>query len=155
MANYNISKFCHSCQTQKSFSDFYKNCSKPDGLSGMCKPCTLISNQKRYQTKNGKEKKRLYTREYRKKNTRKDTYNPIKSRKKLYGISETDYQQMLIDQQNQCGICKKSKPLVVDHCHQTGKIRGLLCHRCNSSLAAFGDNIAGVIVAVDYLKFRS
>ena len=55
-----------------------------------------------------------------------------------------------------CPICehpfKNASNMVVDHCHATGKIRGLLCSRCNSALGIFGDNIAGLQRAISYLQ---
>ena len=61
-----------------------------------------------------------------------------------FGITEADYQLMFDYQQGQCGICKThqddlSKRLAVDHCHETGRIRGLLCVKCNLAVGAFSD----------------
>ena len=58
--------------------------------------------------------------------------------KKKYGITETDYQNLLRKQNGNCAICggkNKSRRLHVDHDHKTGKVRGLLCLRCNGSLS--------------------
>lgn len=54
--------------------------------------------------------------------------------KYMYGITLDQYNQMCIDQDNKCLICKNQRKLVVDHDHKTGKIRGLLCINCNSRL---------------------
>jgi len=55
-----------------------------------------------------------------------------------------------------CAICKKpcdtNDVLSVDHCHETGKIRGLLCNKCNIGIGMLGDSVAGVQAALDYLK---
>ena len=51
-----------------------------------------------------------------------------------------------------CEICGKSSPLVVDHCHVTGAIRGPLCYGCNSGIGLLGDNLEGVLRAVTYLQ---
>ena len=63
----------------------------------------------------------------------------------------------LIDEQNnKCWICRKEfendKCAYVDHCHQTKKIRGLLCHSCNSGLGYFKDNIENLKQAIEYLS---
>ena len=61
-------------------------------------------------------------------------------RMKKYGLSETDYQTMLERQENLCAICGRAengKALAVDHDHDTGEIRGLLCAYCNVRLGWF------------------
>jgi hypothetical protein len=76
--------------------------------------------------------------------------------KKEYGISLLDYNNMLIEQQNVCDICKNKcvsgKNLAVDHDHDTGKVRGLLCCKCNRGLGNFNDNLDLLEYAVLYLK---
>jgi len=57
--------------------------------------------------------------------------------KRRYGITLDDYNEMLKKQSNKCKICKISpdnlkRKLCIDHCHETGKIRGLLCDKCNN-----------------------
>ena len=61
---------------------------------------------------------------------------------KKYGISSLDYEKMFVAQNGLCMICEKNKHLGrrrlhVDHCHVSGKIRGLLCSKCNGSLGWF------------------
>jgi len=63
---------------------------------------------------------------------------------------------MLTMQKKRCAICKKKRPqnqrnLAVDHCHKSGKIRGLLCSRCNIGLGIFGDKVDLLQSAIDYL----
>lgn len=58
---------------------------------------------------------------------------------KMYGLSLKDYNKMLDEQSALCAICSVKSKLVVDHCHTTGDVRGLLCHRCNSLLGALDD----------------
>ncbi len=66
------------------------------------------------------------------------------------------YNNLLIKQNNLCAICKKkqsgNKRLSIDHCHKTLKIRGLLCHYCNTALGSFKDSIELLQSAIDYLK---
>lgn len=68
---------------------------------------------------------------------------------------------MLNTQNHLCKICNlpgfkldpRSKTLlVVDHCHSTGKVRGLLCHNCNRALGLFKDNTNSIENALNYLK---
>jgi len=61
--------------------------------------------------------------------------------KRAYKLTEDDYRERLINQYFKCGICEEKilfcGELEVDHCHKTGRIRGLICHRCNCALARF------------------
>lgn len=76
------------------------------------------------------------------------------------GLAINDYEKMLIAQDNKCAICRceetrvlkgKVMRLCIDHDHETGRIRGLLCHNCNSGLGKFGDNPDLLTLAVIYL----
>ena len=60
-------------------------------------------------------------------------------------------------QNNCCAICGKSqnnenRRFAIDHCHKTGKIRGLLCYTCNNGLGSFKDNVIFLLNAINYLK---
>lgn len=72
--------------------------------------------------------------------------------RRRYGLSKEVYDAMLAACGGRCGACAKVKKLSVDHCHVTGKVRGLLCIRCNAALAAFGDCSAGLRRAYEYLE---
>lgn len=70
-----------------------------------------------------------------------------------YGLSEEDYNNLHVQQNNQCKICGITpKKLVVDHCHTTGRVRGLLCHNCNTGLGQFKDNTQFLQLAIKYLN---
>ena len=70
-----------------------------------------------------------------------------------YGMSLEDYDVLLARQGGVCAICKRpsERPLFVDHCHATGKVRGLLCHSCNSALGFYQDDPNLTRAATDYL----
>lgn len=79
--------------------------------------------------------------------------------KALYGITVDEYDAMLEKQNGRCAICgrteghgKRSERLCVDHCHDTGKIRQLLCKPCNTGLGCFGDDVDKLYAAVEYLR---
>lgn len=76
----------------------------------------------------------------------------MRSHMRRFNITPEDRAQMQIEQSNQCAICLKVKKLVVDHCHETGKVRGLLCQSCNTGLGRLGDNLEGIMVAARYLQ---
>lgn len=72
--------------------------------------------------------------------------------KRRYGMEVDEYLEMVNDQQGACAICRQFTPrLCVDHCHDTGKVRGLLCHNCNTALGKFHDNIQHLADAISYL----
>lgn len=72
----------------------------------------------------------------------------------MYGLSLEDYAALLHEQNYQCGICKKqfTQTANVDHNHDTGKVRGLLCHNCNSLLGHAKDNPDILTSAIEYLQ---
>ena len=77
--------------------------------------------------------------------------------KKIYGISLDDYNKILKDQNNCCAICKKhkdafTKSLAVDHCHLSGKVRGLLCINCNRAIGNLKDSIENARNLMTYLE---
>ena len=77
--------------------------------------------------------------------------------KKRYGISLKEYYQMLADQNGLCAICGASESetqrrLHVDHDHETGEIRGILCHRCNVALGMVQDNVKILSLMIRYLE---
>jgi hypothetical protein len=72
-----------------------------------------------------------------------------------YGITLEDYNEMMVKQNGVCAICKKEnrngKPLLVDHDHATGVVRGLLCHNCNVILGLGHDSVDVLQNAIYYL----
>ena len=80
-----------------------------------------------------------------------------------FGISKADYEAMLLAQRGKCAICRRAerviapeteepRALAVDHCHETGRVRGLLCYRCNVALGHLDHNEALLENAIDYLE---
>lgn len=67
---------------------------------------------------------------------------------KKRGLTEDELDAM----EQACWICRTTKDLVVDHCHDTGAVRGTLCRRCNTGIGMFGDDMALIERAVQYLK---
>jgi hypothetical protein len=93
---------------------------------------------------------------------RRASHNPLASRNSMlmnnYGITLEDYLARYEDQGGKCAICGDSKPdcgkdgLVVDHCHDKGNVRRLLCTHCNKGLGHFRDDIHRLSNAIEYLK---
>ena len=79
---------------------------------------------------------------------------------RTYGITAEDYYDMLVAQNNKCAICESeevnnsrvsSGKLFIDHCHTSGKVRGLLCSKCNHSIGLLNDDVDLLRKAINYL----
>ena len=118
--------------------------------------------QRQYREKNKRqlaEKKKAYY-EANKDSIKQKRIDKPEVRKKYhlsttYGISLDDYNRMLSEQSGVCGICSnppKDKDLAVDHCHTTGKVRGLLCSSCNLAVGNIKESVKSAESLVNYLK---
>lgn len=140
-------KVCRVCS--KSDVEFAKHPRFKDGLDSICKGCKKDREKARYDLKKDEilAKQRGKTKlnvNYRKHDL-----------KRRFGITVEEFEAMLLAQNNLCKICKREsleKRLAVDHCHTTGKVRGLLCTRCNLGIGYFQDDPNLLIEAVAYLR---
>jgi hypothetical protein len=139
-------KICRVCGIRKNFNEYFKSKNKKDGIGYRCKPCDNLA-KKQWMTNNPEK-------------CRKGQRREVLKRK--YGLTENDYLTMLDKQKGVCAICNATESsnktsgnwasLAVDHCHTTGKIRGLLCNRCNRSLGFFEDSLDLLLKAMIYLS---
>lgn len=125
----------------------------------------IAEYQKKYREKNG-DKIREQQREYHKTHPPKKRtaigprkYDRQMHLKKKYGITESEYDQLLKIQNGCCAICGVDVAggrgrFHVDHCHKTGVVRGLLCSRCNMGLGSFLDDIEILNKAMKYLSSK-
>ena len=91
-----------------------------------------------------------------------DSYDPIKYQeqhlKRCYGLTLNEYNEMLKEQDHKCATCGtteaggKHGKFMVDHSHNTGKVRGLLCKSCNIALGEIKDNRQTLLNMVEYLE---
>jgi len=137
-------KSCSECGDDKKLAEFSKDKNAPDGRQYRCKAC----NQKRWDEYYPANKKQLIQnrQEYRR--------NTGELRRVRYGVTLEQFQKLLDEQKGQCAICKDPlgpKPHL-DHCHETKKVRGLLCVRCNMGIGFFKDSPLRLQQAIDYLK---
>lgn len=134
-------KTCITCKLEKLSSEFYKRSGSADKLDYHCKECTR-RRRNEYNAKKDPSISRHYT------------LNRIA---KLIGIPVEMTYKALKDQNYKCKICSTPeselpKKLCADHCHKTGKFRGMICNRCNVGLANFKDNTELLQIAISYLK---
>lgn len=154
-------KFCNGCGLNKDLNFFGKDRSNKDGLTHRCKSCRNPQS-KEWQRKNP-EKVKEANRKNREK--RKEYYNSPERKLKYrswelerkFGITHEDYELMLAEQDGVCKICKQHRVasnkyyMAIDHCHNTGKIRGILCTRCNTAIGLLEENIDNLNNAIKYL----
>jgi len=75
--------------------------------------------------------------------------------KRQYGLTEAERDEMVASQMGLCVICLKAPAIHVDHCHETGRVRGVLCFNCNSAIGKLGDDPDAVRRAAAYLEGSS
>lgn len=160
-------KTCNECRMQKTYSDFFSDVTRKDGLSYICKLCKL-KRTSLYQKKHP-EKTKVYSKRSRIKNALsnkerrlryyskyKDTRILNAELKTRYGITLDYFNFLLEGQKNVCAICKETcrrkKRLSVDHNHTTKEVRGLLCDDCNNGIGRFKDSVFLLKRAIKYLN---
>lgn len=127
----NTDKLCPDCKKVKSTTDFPKNKNTPDGRATYCKVCHN-SRSRASRDKAGGSR-----------------YYHLKDR---YGMTREDFDNLIDAQGGLCAICVENKAGYVDHDHETGRVRGLLCAACNGGLGFFKDRSALLRSAAEYLE---
>ena len=163
----NVEKQCNRCGDLKSVADFYKNPAGKGGLRPECKACTAAA--RRYWYEHNREDEIARVREWQVENKdrvlesqRKRRQQPDRKRKdrdgylrRKYGITLEQCEELLAAQGGVCAICGRQPrddiSLHIDHDHESGRNRGLLCFRCNNALGDFGDDYDTLLAALSYL----
>lgn len=133
-------KVCSRCRIEQHILNFTV-CSKAgDGLSPHCKDCASKAKKLHKLKDPSKAKHQQRAADY-----------------KRYGITIAEYETLLQLQKGSCFICKKHhsefrRRLAIDHDHGTGKIRGLLCNKCNQGIGLLQEDITILRSAIDYLQ---
>lgn len=142
-----VMRTCGNCRVEKEESEFYATGKKEGALTRTCKKC--ISAKSKALPKS--HRTRMRNLEYHRLN--KDRYSALQL-KRLYGISVETRDRMEAAQGGVCAIClsRPNTKLCVDHDHTTGKVRALLCRRCNAAIGILEDSVLLVQAAADYLK---
>lgn len=146
------SKTCGTCNELKPVEHFNKAPSSLDGFNTICKQCVKNYWNKWY-SDNLDDKRatnNLTNKAWIK--TEKGQYSIFKKRISRYDLSEKEFFALVEQFNGKCGICKDRDFEAIDHDHETGQVRGLLCNQCNMSLGGFKDNIEVLEAAIAYLK---
>jgi nitrate/TMAO reductase-like tetraheme cytochrome c subunit len=132
-------KTCKFCEQEKSvdnFYEFYDKWSEKKYVSSRCRPCHQNYRRESPTTPKNRKAEKLQLR---------------------YGLTYEQWEKIREEVNNACMICgiteeEAGRKLDVDHCHSTGKVRGILCTHCNNMLGHAHDNIAVLESAAVYLK---
>ena len=153
--------------------EFSKRTRNKDGRDTRCKECKKLETKKwkeqtsykppsraKYYLDNKEQilkKQKEYNKKPEVKCKNKAQYIEQRPYLNRYNISIDTYNKMQEEQLGKCAICEKesTKALSVDHCHETGEVRGLLCQPCNSGIGLLGDNLESLLKAVKYLRGKS
>lgn len=146
-------KTCSKCNQIKDLSSFHKKKTGALGVKAECIDCCRLWQSQHYSKPQNKQKRldrqkkaeyQLYIRSFR-----------LKAK---FNLSLDQYDSMLANQNGICKTCGTDKPggnkgvyFHVDHCHATGKVRGLLCSSCNTALGLVKDNIETLKKLIEYL----
>ncbi|MEU1178460.1 endonuclease VII domain-containing protein [Streptomyces sp. NPDC005820] len=172
-------KRCSRCKEHKPRAAFAQNKSMRDGLQAYCRECASAYHQQRQVAKGRNVRPRVdappghkYCRtcgeikphsEWTRNRTASDglatlckSCKAVKGRQRHlernYGLTEAERDAMVASQMGLCVICLKAPAVHVDHCHQTGRVRGVLCFNCNSAIGKLGDDPDAVRRAAAYLE---
>ena len=142
------SKECSTCKSTKAAGEFSHKSGTRDGLQPECKSCAKVRNH-------NKRKKRL---------AENVDYEVERHLQRAFGMSLKEYREMEEEQNHCCAICGTTNPgtrkrngasqsrFCVDHDHETGEIRGLLCTNCNRGIGLLGDTLERLEAAAAYLR---
>lgn len=138
-------KICPACKARKPSSAYQKNRAAPDGLQFHCRACRSridarpekrATDRARYHADAGQHWRDVFL-------------------QRKYGVTPATYKAMLRKQHRRCAICEGTagkRRWHVDHTHSTGKVRGLLCGKCNIMLGMARDNPSVLIKGAAYLQ---
>jgi hypothetical protein len=160
-----VEKRCNRCGKSKPLAAFYRDKGARDGHRPECKACTSARRKAWYQANRETEIARVMAwqranqerylqrqREYREAGRRNYRAEHLRG---AFGLTQADYEALLKAQGGGCAICGRAPgkiSLHVDHDHVTGKVRGLLCFRCNGGAGQFAEDVELLARAIDYLE---
>lgn len=131
---------CACCKEQKPDTEFANSSSKKNGKQSYCRPCATAARRKSPYKRNVSVERKAQM-------------------KYKYGLTLEAFEELWEAQDGACAICKKklqtnNRGVSIDHNHETGFVRGLLCNPCNTGLGLLRDSISLLNSAVSYLEER-
>lgn len=153
-------KTCIDCKTTLKITEFPKNKNKKDGLSLYCKKCCsrrTMECRNRMKIKDPLTGDLIYKRKYPMYKVNSKDYLQDLHLRRTYNITLEEYKKLSSEQADRCIICTRHvselpTKLSVDHDHSTGKVRGLLCTKCNVGIGYFQDDPNLLKKAIAYLN---
>ena len=127
-------KFCLDCSKDLNVSEFWAQKSRPDGLQKYCKKC-------------------LYSRNVA--NPNRATNTKRSHLKRHYSMALEDYALLLEKYGPGCAVCSSEKHLCVDHNHYSGKVRAILCNKCNTALGLVNDDVELLQRLIIYVEMHN
>ncbi len=144
-------KRCTGCGDLLPVESFYKH--KRDGFKSICRDCCR-EQAKKYRQDPIKNREKV--KKWKRSNPEALAKQKLRQSLRQYGLSVNDYEYMLVEQDSACAICKEQcstgKRLAVDHCHSSGRVRGLLCFGCNATLGRVKDSTNTLKSMIEYLE---
>lgn len=145
-----MAKECRRCAIIRPPSEFWAGPRNKDGLTSWCKECMRWSNRRHYYR--NQEKRKAYAAEWTRQNPERARQTRRKRALKSYGLDAEAFRALSAEQNNACAICLVQEELVIDHCHETGVVRGLLCQRCNKGIGLLAENPTVILRAAAYVR---
>jgi hypothetical protein len=166
-------KRCRICKETKPFDAFYAMNGMRDGYRNECKACNLAERAAKYAADSemqsrARERVRKWQAENRERYLAKQAQYKREGKlkiaarkshlKRTFGITPEEYEARLAEQGGGCAVCgrapKAGKSLHVDHDHESGYVRGLLCFSCNAALGHFQDDLDRIDAALMYVATK-
>ena len=140
-------KTCRDCRETKPLDEFPLQKGGRHGRHPLCKPCRAAQERRRY----ARDREAILAR-HRANPAYKEQARWQKILKKR-GATRAQYEAMYATQGGRCAVCGDAYDVLhVDHDHSTGRVRGLLCVRCNIGIGQFHDDPAALRQAARYLR---
>lgn len=158
----NFGRICTGCSRRKYWKNFSLDHYGVNGRKAKCKICCARMSARWKAKTDYYAVNRDAILEHKRK-----TYCPIRKKSydlgRKYNLTLQEFERLFLKQKGKCKTCqkrikkfstskKKQDGAVVDHCHRTGRIRGLLCHTCNRAIGLLNDDIKLVARIIRYLK---